>query len=233
MEHASTAILTGAGRGIGRATAVRLAKLGYRLALLARSQHELEETARVCGGGLVIPTEVTDPEAVERAVAQTLGAFGRIDAAIHCAGVAPARPIFEMSIDEWRAVIDTNLSAAFYLCRSVWPIFARQGGGVIVNISSHAARDPFPGFAAYGAAKAGVNLFGLSAAREGQSIGVRVHTIAPAAVETAMFRQLLSHEQYPTAKTLSPDDVAKVIEQCVTGELRYTSGEVVYIAKGA
>jgi NAD(P)-dependent dehydrogenase (short-subunit alcohol dehydrogenase family) len=102
---------------------------------------------------------------------------------------------------------------------------------VVVNVSSFASRDPFPGFAAYGAAKAGLNLFGLAAAREGERIGVRVHTVAPAAVETAMFRQILTEEQYPADKTLAPEDVAKVIAQCVTGALKYTSGEVIYVRK--
>ncbi len=100
-----------------------------------------------------------------------------------------------------------------------------------MNISSEASRDPFPGFAAYGAAKAGVNLLGRSAAREGQEFGVRVHTIAPAAVETGMFRQILSHDQYPSEKTLSPEDVARVIVQCVRGDLAHTSGEVIYLHK--
>ncbi len=141
------------------------------------------------------------------------------------------RSIREMSDDEWRAVIDTNLSAAFYATRAAWPAFARQGGGVVVNVSSAAARDPFPGFAAYGAAKAGLNLFGLSAAREGAAIGVRVHTIAPGAVETGMFRQIMPAEQWPAEKTLDPADVARVVLQCVRGDLRHASGEVIYLNK--
>jgi NAD(P)-dependent dehydrogenase (short-subunit alcohol dehydrogenase family) len=150
---------------------------------------------------------------------------------VNNAGLAPVRPILEMTPDEWRAVIDTNLSAAFYLTRAAWPAFEKQRGGVVVNVSSAAARDPFPGFAAYGAAKAGLNLFGLSAAREGARIGVRVHTVAPAATETAMFRGLMTAEQYPPEKTLDPSDVAGVIADCVTGSLRYTSGEVIYVHK--
>ncbi|MDB5290248.1 MAG: putative oxidoreductase [Phycisphaerales bacterium] len=225
------AVITGAGRGIGRATAVALAGLGYRLALVARSQHELEETAKLSAGGMICRADVSRADEVDGAVSAIIAQFGRIDAAVHCAGVAPVRSIAQMSIDEWREVIDTNLSAAFYLCKAVWPAFVRQGSGVIVNVSSQAARDPFPGFAAYGAAKAGVNLFGLSAAREGEAIGVRVHTVAPAAVETGMFRKILSPEQYPAEKTLSPQDVAKVIVQCVTGELKHTSGDVIYLHK--
>ena len=135
------------------------------------------------------------------------------------------------AVAEWRAVIETNLSAAFYLCRAAWPAFERQGSGVVVNVSSAAARDPLAGFAAYGAAKAGLNLFGLSAAREGQRIGVRVHTIAPGATETGMFRSLPGMDQYPVAKTLDPSEVARIIGRCVAGDLRYTSGEVIYVHK--
>ena len=227
----SVAIITGSGRGIGRATALELSRRGYRLALVARGADNLNETARLAGGALCCPADVTDPRQVDRIVEQTLGRYGRIDAVVNNAGLAPVRPIREMSPEEWRAVIDTNLSAAFYLTRAAWPSFERQRSGVVVNVSSAAARDPFPGFAAYGAAKAGLNLFGLSAAREGEAIGVRVHTIAPSATETAMFRQLMTAEQYPAEKTLDPADVARIIAQCVTGELRYPSGEVIYVHK--
>jgi 3-oxoacyl-[acyl-carrier protein] reductase len=226
---APVAIVTGAGRGIGRATALELSRRGYRLALVARGAEDLNETARLAAGALCCPADVTDPRQVEGVVDQTLDRYGRIDAVVNNAGLAPVRPIPDMTPDEWRAVIDTNLSAAFYLTRAAWPSFDKQRGGVVVNVSSAAARDPFPGFAAYGAAKAGLNLFGLSAAREGEPIGVRVHTVAPSATETAMFRQLMTAEQYPTEKTLDPADVAKIIAQCVTGELRYTSGEVIYV----
>ena len=225
------AIITGAGRGIGRAAALELSRRGYRLALVARGPDGLNETARLAGGALCCPADVTSPEQVDRVVQQTLDRHGRIDAVVNNAGLAPVRPIVEMSPQEWRDVIETNLSAAFYLTRAAWPSFEKQRGGVVVNVSSAAARDPFPGFAAYGAAKAGLNLFGLSAAREGHAIGVRVHTIAPSATETAMFRSLMTAEQYPTEKTLDPADVARIIADCVTGELRHTSGEVIYVHK--
>ena len=235
MDEA-VAVITGAGRGIGRATAIELARAGFRLALASRNASELEATLRAAGAGpraagIVVPTDVTKADEVDRLVRATVDRLGRIDAAVHCAGLAPVRTITEMSVDEWRAVIDTNLSAAFFLCSSAWPVFERQRAGVVVNVSSFAARDPFPGFAAYGAAKAGVNLFGLAAAREGEKIGIRVHTVAPAAVETAMFRQILTEEQYPADKTLAPEDVAKTIAQCVTGQLKYTSGEVIYVRR--
>jgi 3-oxoacyl-[acyl-carrier protein] reductase len=225
------AITTGAGRGIGRATAIELAKGGYQLALVSRTTSELNETAALAGNGLVIEADISEPASSAMIVKQTMERFGRVDAVVHCAGFAPAQSIAEMSTAEWRAVIDTNLSAAFFLCQAVWTIFEKQGGGVIVNISSAAARDPFPGFTAYGAAKAGINLLGLSAAREGASAGIRVHTIAPGAVETKMLRGLFTKEQYPEEKALDPRDVAQVVVQCVRGDLRYASGEVIYLQK--
>jgi 3-oxoacyl-[acyl-carrier protein] reductase len=227
------AIITGAGRGIGRATAVLLSQTNYRLALLARTAPELEETRRLCGGGMVLPVDVADADAVQRAIAQGVEQFGRIDAIIHCAGLAPLRAIAETSVTEWHAILNTNLSAAFYLWKAAWPVFARQGSGVVVNVSSVAARDPLPGLGAYAAAKVGLNMLGFCAAREGKQIGVRVHTVAPGAVETAMLRQVVSAEHLPTEKTLAPADVARVICQCVTGELAHTSGEVIYLHKEA
>ncbi len=225
------ALITGAGRGIGRAAAVELARAGYHLVLVARTASDLAETAHLAGRGTVVPLDVTDPDAVENCVHNAAHEHGRLDAIVHCAGLAPVKSIDEMTFAQWRDVLDTNLSAAFYLCRAAWPHFKKQNSGVVVNISSESSRDPFPGFAAYGAAKAALNLFSRSAAREAQAFNARVHTIAPAAVETTMFRQILTPAQYPTEKTLTPEDVARVILKCVQGDLAHTSGEVIYLHK--
>jgi len=200
--------------------------------LASRTLDDLSETAKLAGGAtVVVPVDITNPSDVERLIAKALDAFGRIDLLVNNAGYAPVLRIDMLTIDEWRRVIDTNLSSAFYTTRAVWPTFAKQKSGVIVNISSLSARDPFMGFSAYGAAKAGLNLFGLAIAREGEPIGVRVHTLALGATETAMFRGIASEQQWPREKTLDPSDVARVIGSCATGELRYTSGEVIYLHK--
>jgi 3-oxoacyl-[acyl-carrier protein] reductase len=225
------AIITGASRGIGRATAVELARAGFRVVLAGRDTRTLDETRKAAGEALVVATDVTKPDEVQRLITVALDNFGRIDALINNAGLAPVLSIPEMTIEQWHAVIDTNLSAAFYATRAAWPVFERQRSGVVVNISSVAARDPFAGFAAYGAAKAGLNLFGLAAAREGARIGIRVHTIAPGATETAMLRQFFPVQQLPAEQTLDPADVARVVLQCIRGDLRYTSGEVIYLQK--
>lgn len=229
----SVALITGAGRGIGRAAAVELAQRGYRLALVSRTAEQLHQTRQLAPGvdAIELPADIRDPEQVESVVNRTIDAFGRLDAVIHCAGLAPAVSVERMTPAQWRDVLDTNLTSAYALAHAAWPIFRRQNSGVIVNISSMASRDPFPGFGAYGAAKAGLNVLSLVLAREGAAIGVRVHTIAPGAVETEMFRGLMSEQQYPREKTLPPEDVAAVIAQCVKGELRYTSGEVIFLSR--
>lgn len=223
------ALITGAGRGIGRAAAIALAKSGRRLALVSRNEHQLKETAESAGNGLILPADVTSAERMEQVVGRTIVELGRLDAIVHCAGVALSKPIASMSVAQWQTTIDTNLSSAFYLWRAAWPQFERQRAGVFVNISSIAARNPLPGLGAYGTAKAALNLFGLAAAREGEPIGVRVHTIAPGAVETEMFRNLFPPDRFPPERTLPPQDVAAVIVQCVNGELRHASGEVIYV----
>jgi NAD(P)-dependent dehydrogenase (short-subunit alcohol dehydrogenase family) len=229
MAFSAVAVITGAGGGIGRATAIELAARGYRLVLCGRKRASLEATADAAGGGAVVPADITLADQVEQVVATAVSQFGRVDLLVNNAGIAPLLGIEQTTDEQWHKVIDTNLSAVFYLCRAVWPHFRRQGGGVIVNVSSLAARDPFPGFAAYGAAKAGLNLLGLSLAREGATMGVRVCTVAPGAVETDLFRSLMTPEQFPASNTLDPADVAKVIAQCAGGELRFTSGEVIWM----
>jgi NAD(P)-dependent dehydrogenase (short-subunit alcohol dehydrogenase family) len=226
------AMVTGAGRGIGRTAAIELARNGFQLALVSRTRAELEATAELCGGGAkIFVCDVSDSSQVDKSVEDVLARYGRVDALVHCAGVAMMRSIEAMTLEEWRSTIDTNLSSVYFLCRRLWPVWRRLGCGVVVNVSSYAARDPFAGLGAYGAAKAGVNLLGLALSREGAEIGVRVHTVAPAATETAMLRSLLSADQLPADKTLEPAVVARVIGQCVCGDLACTSGEVIYVHK--
>jgi 3-oxoacyl-[acyl-carrier protein] reductase len=231
MGQEPTAIVTGAGRGIGRATAIELVRAGVCVALLARTESDLAKTARLAGEGkcLIIPTDVTKSSSVDAAVSKIVEQWGRLDAVIHCAGRAPMLPLEQVTDELLKEVFEINLSSAFYLCRAAWPIFRRQARGAVVLVSSEAARDPFPGFSAYGAAKAGIYSLGLSLARERATMGVRVHVVAPGATETGMLRGLFKKELFPTEKTLVPEDVAKVIVSCVRGELVHSSGEVIYL----
>jgi len=224
-------LITGAGRGIGKATAIALDQLGWKLILVSRTQSELENTARQLRQSISIVGDVTRPGDITSAIEAGIKHFGRIDAAVACAGSAPLVPLENTTDEQFQQFINTNLAHTFYLMRGLWPHFKANHTGVFVNISSMASRDPYNGFAAYAAAKAGINLMSLVAAREGAASGIRVHVVAPGAVETAMLRELFTEQMLPPDSALPPEAVAKVITQILAGSLAYTSGEVIYVHK--
>ncbi len=236
MAEQKTAIVTGAGSGIGRATAIGLAARGYRLVVVGRRRDKLEETARLAGeagGGsecVVVAADLRESTACAAVVAGAVEAFGRVDVLANVAGSAPMMQIREVTGEDWRACVDTNLSSVVHLTAAVWPVFERQGGGVVVNVSSMSTIDPFPGLAIYAAAKAGLNMFTRCTAQEGASIGVRAVAVAPGAVETPMLRGLFSTDAIPEDRTLSPEDVAGEICGCVTGQRAFKPGETIAMA---
>ncbi|MCS7032894.1 MAG: SDR family oxidoreductase [Phycisphaerae bacterium] len=226
------AIITGSGRGIGRATALELARTrGYGVVVTGRTRVEVEQTAAEAGEALAIVADVSSAAGCATVIERALAWRGRIDALVNNAGYAPVLSLEQTTDAELDRVIQTNFSAAFRLSRACWPLFREQRHGVIVHVSSAAARDPLEGFHAYGAAKAALNTLTISMAREGAAHGIRVHAVAPGATETRMFRAIADERAWPRDKTLAPDDVAKVIAACVCGDLKYTSGEVIYVQR--
>lgn len=234
MSSKPCVIVTGAGSGIGRSTSLRLAALGYHVVLVGRTRSKLEATAAkiqaASGEALVLPADLTDAEQTRRIVDHALGAFGHIDALANVAGAAPLQPIERITPEIWRNCIDANLSYVVNLTAVAWPVFRRQKSGTIVNVSSMASIDPFPGFSIYAAAKIGINMFTRCTASEGAAIGVRAVTVAPGAVETPMLRGLFDESKIAHDKTLSPEEVAQVIADCVTGKREFISGEVIVVA---
>ncbi len=122
-----------------------------------------------------------------------------------------------------------NVKSVYMACREVWPIMQKQGGGVIVNISSVASVDPFPGFSAYGASKAWVNTWTKALAAEGQDAGIRVYAVAPAAVETRMLRS--AFPDFPADQTLPPSDIADVVFAAAGPNGEYENGQTVFVSK--
>ena len=242
-------LITGGGSGIGAATANKLLARGDAVLIAGRDGAKLNALAaahRTSGGEIhCCKADVSDPADVQRLIDSALQWKHRIDAVVNCAGVAPMWPIHELAIEQWRQILDTNLSSVFYMTRALWPVFkkqfdalsearkAGQDAGVIINLSSEAARNPFPGLGAYGAAKAGVNMLTQATAREGREINVRVFAIAPAAVETPMFRSLPIASQVPPQNILDVDSIADTIAAAIDGGLRYASGETIYIHRRA
>jgi 3-oxoacyl-[acyl-carrier protein] reductase len=176
-----------------------------------------------------LAADVGDPDQAAVLIHRAESKFGRVDVVVNNAGIAPLTPIVEMSDEQYRACIQVNADAVFYTTRAAWPIMTRQQSGVIVNISSVAALDPFPGFAVYGACKAWVNLFTKAAASEGERVGIRCYAVGPGAVETRMLRGPFPN--FPAHLTLAPEEVAEVVFNATKPNFAHRSGTTIYVRK--
>jgi NAD(P)-dependent dehydrogenase (short-subunit alcohol dehydrogenase family) len=228
-----TAMITGASRGIGLATAKRFAVNGHNLVVAARGAAALGEAMeqiKLLGAEVeAVPTDVSRADGAQELVEIAVRRFGRIDVLVNNAGAAPLSPIDQMTDEDFRAAVDVNIAAVFHTTRAAWPIMRDGGGGTIVNVSSVASIDPFPGFAVYGACKAWVNLFTKAVADEGRPDGIRIFAVAPGAVETEMLRG--HFPEFPSDQALEPDEVAGVIEQLCGAAMCCASGDTVFVRK--
>jgi NAD(P)-dependent dehydrogenase (short-subunit alcohol dehydrogenase family) len=236
MTTAPVAMITGAGSGIGRATALQLARRGWRLGLLGRRRETLEATADLIAAHvavpqpqIILPADVALASETNSAVDQVAARFGRVDALVNNAALPHLAPVHETTDEQYRMVFEANVVGPAHLVARLWPFFVSQAGGTIVNISSMATMDPYPGLGAYAASKAALESLTRSIANEGRSLGIRAFAIAPGAVETPMLRSIFSVQQIPPARTLEPDAIAKVIVECVLGEHHDDSGKVIYV----
>ncbi|XAL99249.1 SDR family NAD(P)-dependent oxidoreductase [Phycisphaeraceae bacterium D3-23] len=236
-EHEQpVAIITGAGSGVGRALAVQLCRLGYRCVLAGRTAATLEATAALVRASdpncaaLAVPTDITDAASVRALVDAAVEAYGRIDALANVAGYAPLQPIDQVEDATLADCTAINFHGVVHTIRACWPTFKQQKHGVIVNVSSMASIDPFPGFNIYGATKAAVNLLTKATADEGHPVGIKAYSIAPGAIETQMLRAMFDEKMLPKDKTLSPEQVAEAIADCITGETTMASGETFVLA---
>jgi len=230
LSDLKVAIVTGAGSGIGRAVAVQLGAEGYCVVLVSRGRDSLEATAELVDGEtFVYPADLADADTITTLIEDVLASFGRVDALVHVAGYSELQTIDAITAQTWRQTVDVNLGAAVLLTAGVWPTFKKQNSGVVVNVSSMATIDPFPGLSAYAAAKIGLNLFTSCTAKEGKDIGVRAVSVAPGCVETPMLRAMFDEQMIPNDKTLSPEEVADVICRCVTGDRVFEDGETIVL----
>ncbi len=216
------AIVTGAGRGIGRATALALAPRGYTLGLIARSADELEETAALVrqtgGSAIAAPADVTDSEAVARAVSALAGEGDGVSMLVNNAGSLRAiGPLWEADPDDWWADVHTSLGGAFNLCRAVVPGMIERGTGRIVNVVSYAGTRPAPYQTAYGCAKAALANLTESLAASLAPHGIQAFAVAPGYTETAMTRELVESE---AGRTWLPDaGTGRIVEAARSAEL--------------
>jgi short-subunit dehydrogenase len=200
MGEQQVVVITGASSGIGRATALRFAEKGARLALASRRGAVLEELAKECrargGDAVAVPTDTADWDAVRALAATAVARFGRIDVWINDAAVSVFAPLVEVPLDEFRRVIDVDLMGYVHGARAALEVMIPQRRGVLVNVSSIVGEVPQPYTAAYGMSKAAVRALGVSLRAElrlQKLTGVHVATVLPPTVDTPFFRHSANH----------------------------------------
>lgn len=221
------AVVTGAGRGIGRAIAVELGSMGAKVALAARNAAELEKTAAaVSGGASVIPTDVRNRDDVHKLLDHVTSNLGPVDILVNAAGIGVFGLVTEFSDEDYDAILDTNLRGIFMACRYVLPSMIAQGGGDIVNIASIAGKVGSATRAVYCASKFGVIGFSQSLAEEVRQQGIRVSVICPGSTDTS-FSSDPHREGKARGKMLTPADVAHAVRMVVTQERNSFISEII------
>src|SRR3954464_14249876 len=182
------ALVTGAGSGLGRATALALAARGCRLALVDIDEAATAEVARACGDAQVVVQDLTAPGGAEAAVGRGITALGGLDIVVNNAGYGAGEAFLEMREATWDRTLDLNLKAVALICAAAGRHMRDHGGGRIINITSPASRMALPNYLAYAASKAGVDAVTRAAAMALAPYGVAVNSLAPGMMDTPMQR---------------------------------------------
>jgi len=197
------AVITGAGSGIGRATALLFAEEGARVVVVDINEDAGQQTvAAIRGQGgeaLFLQADVSKAADAEEMVSQAVSTFGRLDVLVNNAGILRMGSVTDTSDDDWRAVLGVNLDGVFFCSRAVVPQMRRQGGGCIVNIASGAGLAGVPRQAAYGVSKGGVVLLTKQMALDCEQDNIRVNAVCPGAVDTPLMQIIFDEEKDPAA----------------------------------
>jgi NAD(P)-dependent dehydrogenase (short-subunit alcohol dehydrogenase family) len=254
MELASrVAIVTGAGRGIGRATALELARLGADIVVAELDRVTADRTASEVKGlgrrAIVVPTDVTSRAALATMVERTQGEFGRLDILVNNAGIYRAAAILDVTEEHWDAVLDINAKAVFFASQAALPVMIAQKRGVIVNLASLAGKIGSKTNLPYNASKAAVVSMTKSLALAHAADGIRVNCVCPGFVETDMWAKVakeqgallgMSAEEFtrqraasvPLGRMEKPEDVANVIGFLCSDKSAYMTGQALNVTGG-
>ena len=233
------AIVTGAGQGIGRAIADKLAAEGATVVVTDLDEAGAKQTAAGLPGAVAIRADVTDRQDVQAAVDRVMQQFGRVDVLVNNAGWDKASPFVDSDPADWDRAIAVNLYGVLHTCRAVLPIMAGQGGGAVVNLGSDAGRVGSSGEAVYSAAKGGVIAFTKSLAREMARHQVRVNCVCPGPTDTALFasfagpklREALT-KAIPLRRLGQPADVANVVAFLASDQAAFVTGQTISVSGG-
>ncbi len=240
------ALVTGASSGLGRATAIALARAGADVALVARSEEELEgteqEVSKAGRRALVLPTDLANAEEIAAAVERTVGEFGRVDVLVNAAGTDAPGTVEELDVGGWDRTLSVNLRAPFLLSKAVFPHMRGANGGTIVNVSSVAGKKGWANASAYCASKFGLTGLTQALADEGKGHGIRAIVLYPGAMATnwgtfspeEREEAGEAKEVRPPTQVLPPERVADLIAWVAASppEFVLTEGVVLPIEEG-
>ncbi len=230
MAHMTdkTAVVTGAGKGIGRAVTLMLLREGVNVTGLSRTESDLKnltsEAGELSGRILAYPGDVADEEIVKVCIKKTVSEYGGIDYLVNNAGIGIFKPVHEFTVDEWDSVINTNLRGTFLATKYALPHMIKKNSGTIVNISSIAGKQAFEGGAAYCASKFAMNGFARSLMFDVRKHNIRVILICPGSVATR-FHTRGDHLKDKDS-ILSPDDCARTVLHALTLPQRASVHEI-------
>lgn len=246
--HGQVAVVAGAGRGIGAATASALAECGAQVIVVdideGRAESVAGEIAADGGKATGVACDITAPDAVDELIGGIPGRFGSLDVVVNNAGGMTAYAAWgdtvDWSLEDWDMIVNRNLRYVFLSCRAAIRTMGENGGGAIVNLSSISGVVSAPRHAAYGAAKAGVVNLTASLAVEAGPLGVRVNAVAPGAILTAANAAVMPEEQIetfrhtiPLGRAGAPEDIANVVAFLASPAAAYVTGQTLLADGGA
>jgi len=238
------ALVTGGGRGLGRAIALAFADAGAHVAVASRTREQLGEVAQEIRSrnrrGVAIEVDVTDSKSVAQMVETARKEFGRVDILVNSAGAGWASRMVDTSDDVWKLLIDTNLTGTFYCCRDVARLMIEQKSGSIINLASVAGVKGPPGLGAYAASKGGVIMLTRVLALETVRHNVRVNAIAPGYFRTDMNAAILDDPEMgpkivgriPMRRVGRPEEIGPLAVYLASDQASYVTGEVYFISGG-
>ncbi len=237
-------LLTGSGGAIGSLLAIEVAAAGARVALQDLTEDKVAVPAqqiRETGGeAFTLAADLSDAEACADVIARGAEALGGIDVLINCAGINRRKPIDDVTVDDFDAIVSVNMRSVFFLSQAVHPYFTARGGGAIVNLSSLSARHSYRTISVYGATKAAVTGMTRSFAREWAADGIRVNCVEPAVVQTEFTKPLWDDpkrgrwfaEHSPLGRLAQPEEIVGAVIFLASDAASYITGQSIVIDGG-